>query len=77
MSIVIIVSLHRKLEHKKKKKKEKKETKTEHPCLVIWMSHLIVSICMDASTNGVCWGSSQSAGNTPSVVHVLTWFKTC
>ena len=77
MSIVIIVSLHRKLEHKKKKKKEKKETKTEHPCLIIWMLHLIVSICMDASTNGVCRVSSQGGGNTPSAVHVLTWLGTC
>ena len=77
MSIVIIVSLHRKLEHKKKKKKEKKETKTEHPHHIIRMSHLIVSIGKGASTNVVCRVSSQGGGNTPSAVHVLTWLGTC
>ena len=39
---------------KKKKKKKNKKTKTEHPRLIIWMSHSIVSICQDATTNGVC-----------------------
>ena len=37
------------------------------------MSHSIVSIYKDGSTNGVCRVSSQGAGNTPSAVHVLTW----
>ena len=74
--MVIIVSLHRKLQHKKKKK-AKKETKTEHPRLIIWMSHSIVSIYKDVSTNGVCRVLSQGAGNTPSAVHVLTWLETC
>ena len=76
MSIVIIVSLHRKLSHKKKKKKKKKETKTEHPRLIIWMSHSIVSIYKGASINVVCRVSSQGAGNTPSAVQVLTWLGT-
>ena len=26
--------------------------------------------------NGACWGSSQGAGNIPSVVHLLTWLDT-
>ena len=71
MSIVIIVSLHRKLYHKKRKK-AKKGTKTEHPRLIIWMSHSIASIYKDVSTNGVCRVSSQGAGNKHSAVHVLT-----
>ena len=41
------------------------------------MSHLIVSIWKDASTNGISRGSSQGAGNTPSVEHLLTWLETC
>ena len=41
------------------------------------MSHSIVSIYKDGSTNGVCRVSSQGTGNTPSAVHVLTWFETC
>ena len=76
MSIVIIVSLHRKLYHKKKKK-AKKETKTEHPRLIIWMSNSFVSIYKDVLTSGVCRVSSQGVGNTPSAVHVRTWLETC
>ena len=41
------------------------------------MSHTIVSIYKDGSTNGVCRVSSQGTGNTPSAVHVLTWLETC
>ena len=41
------------------------------------MSHLIVSIYIDAPTNGVCRVSSQGGGNTASAVHVLTWLGTC
>ena len=72
MSIVKILSLHRKLKHKKKKK-----TKTEYPRSVMWMSDTIASNWKDTSTNGVCRGLSQGAGNTPSVVHLLTWLETC
>ena len=40
------------------------------------MSHSIVSIYKDGTTNGVCRVSSQGTGNTPSAVHVLTWLET-
>ena len=40
------------------------------------MSHSIISIYKDGSTNGVCRVSSQGAGNTPLAVHVLTWLGT-
>ena len=61
MSIVIIVSIYKTVTPKKKKNKK---TKTENPRLIIWMSHSIVSICQDASTNGVCRVSCQGEGNT-------------
>ena len=69
MSIAIIVSLQRNLKHQKKKK-------TEHPCPIIWIPHSIPYIWKDASTNGVCRGSSQGAGNIPSVVHAANWSPT-